>query len=269
MTAPPIAYFGAKQRTASRIVDLFPPHVHYVEPFCGSLSVLLAKPPAKLETVNDLDRRLMTFWRVLRDQPDDLERVCTLTPHSRAELESCADIPDGLPDLEVARRVWVVLTQGRSRALVRNSGWRFSIIDPGTSLSRYLAGYVQRIAPAAARLADVTLECRDALEVIDAYGVPGALLYVDPPYLRSARAGSNYYGHELESDADHHALLELVKQSSAHVALSGYASDLYDTALADWERITIPAYSQSDSARTEVVWMNYQPAPTLFDQEAA
>jgi len=60
---PPFAYFGGKSTLASRIVDLLPPHEHYMEPFCGGSSVLLAKAPSTMETVNDLDGRLMTFWR--------------------------------------------------------------------------------------------------------------------------------------------------------------------------------------------------------------
>ncbi|WP_433344995.1 DNA adenine methylase [Microtetraspora malaysiensis] len=70
---------------ADQIAAMLPVHTHYIEPFCGSMAVLLAKQPAKLETVNDLDRDLMTFWKVLRNRPADLVRLCALTPHSRAE----------------------------------------------------------------------------------------------------------------------------------------------------------------------------------------
>lgn len=65
---PPMPYFGGKTNIAERIAALLPAHQHYVEPYCGSLAVLLAKTPSKMETVNDLDAELMTFWRVLRDQ---------------------------------------------------------------------------------------------------------------------------------------------------------------------------------------------------------
>ncbi|MEU0568870.1 hypothetical protein ABZ297_26305 [Nonomuraea sp. NPDC005983] len=41
---------------------MLPEHTHYIEPFCGSLAVLLAKLPARLETVNDLDRDPIVFW---------------------------------------------------------------------------------------------------------------------------------------------------------------------------------------------------------------
>jgi site-specific DNA-adenine methylase len=40
---PPFAYFGGKTTLAPRIAALLPPHEHYVEPFAGSLAVLLAK----------------------------------------------------------------------------------------------------------------------------------------------------------------------------------------------------------------------------------
>lgn len=206
---PPIAYYGAKVTLGAQIAALLPPHEHYVEPFAGSLAVLLAKRPSRMETVNDLDHELMTFWRVLRDRPAALERACALTPHARAEhLEAYNPVPDDHPDpeLEIARRVWVRLSQGRAGTL-RRTGWRFYIKPGGSSASMpdYLAGYVDRMAAAAARLAAVSLECRPALELIEAYGQHSdVLLYVDPPYLGSTRARN--YRHEMASDAEHSEL---------------------------------------------------------------
>ena len=81
---PPFAYFGGKTRLAPTIAGLMPEHRHYVEPFAGSLAVLLAKKRSAHETVNDLDGDLVTFWRVLRNRPEDLARACRLTPHMSA-----------------------------------------------------------------------------------------------------------------------------------------------------------------------------------------
>ncbi|AUN42569.1 DNA adenine methylase [Tsukamurella tyrosinosolvens] len=89
----PIPYYGSKARLADNIVGLMPEHRQYVEPYCGGLSVLLAKPQCRSEIVNDLDQSIMTFWKVLRDQPDELARVCSLTPHRREERNLAKSIP--------------------------------------------------------------------------------------------------------------------------------------------------------------------------------
>lgn len=267
--APPIPYFGGKQRIASQIVATFAPHKHYIEPYAGSLSVLLAKPPVTFETVNDLDKHLVTFWRVLRDRPDDLHRAASLTPHSRAEMVAARKIPDGTDELEIARRVWVELTQSRA-GLRASSGWRYYLdADTSTtSLPGYLDGYRGRMHPAAARLAHVSLENRDALDVIADYGqAPTSLLYVDPPYLPTTRT-SGKYRHEVDH-AHHKALLSALLGCKAHVALSGYRSDLYDEALTGWHVTSIAATTQQANKvganrRTEVVWTNYEPHATLL-----
>lgn len=266
---PPVPYFGSKQRVALWIVSLLPDHTHYVEPYCGSLSVLLAKPPAKIETVNDLSRELVTFWQVLRDRPDDLIRACTLTPHSLTELDAAFEPAPAGDDLETARRVWVRLTQARSNGLSRRrvTGWR-RIIGPnnGVSMPGYINAYLDRLAPTAERLAAVSLECLPALEVIAKYGVePTALLYVDPPYLASTR-NSSHYGHEMKTEAEHRDLAAALSQCRATVVLSGYPSPLYDSLYVGWHRHEIAAVANNgngDKSRTEVVWSNRELAGHL------
>jgi DNA adenine methylase len=257
---PPVPYFGGKMRLAADMARLMPPHGHYVEPFAGSLAVLLAKPRVPHETVNDIDGDLMTFWRVLRDQPDDLARACALTPHSRAEhAASQTPAPGPLPDLERARRVFVELTQGRA-ALRTRTGWRHYQDPGGTScgMPGYLDGYARRIHPAAERLAGVSLECRPALDLVAAYGRhPDVLLYLDPPYLPATRSDGSYT-HEL-SAADHGDLIDACLAARSAVMLSGYPSPLYDDALRGWDRVEIATNTGQGgtwSARTEVVWCN-------------
>lgn len=251
---PPIPYYGGKQMLADRIVSLFPAHEHYVEPYAGSLAVLLAKPPSKLETVNDLDGALMTFWRVLRGREAELQRAVNLTPHSRAEHAAALNL-DGCDELEVARRVWVQLTQGRM-ARRAATGWCYKVTaDKGATV---LDAYRDRLPAAAVRLRSVQLECRPAVDVIDAFGRnPKALLYVDPPYVTSTRGGTNYR-HEM-SDDDHRELAEALQACKATVVLSGYPSPLYDELYAGWHRTSIAASTGQGGTwegRTEVLWSN-------------
>lgn len=260
-----LGYFGSKVRAAARIVDLLPEHDGYVEPFCGSLAVLLAKPPraGRFETVNDLDQDLMTFWRVLRERPDDLERVCALTPHSRAEYAACWPITEDVDDLERARRVWVKLAQGRGGQL-RPTGWRYHEQTHGrnSSMPRTLAAYVGRFAAVADRLRTVSLECRPALEVIERYGRDAStLLYVDPPYLMSTRSRTAYR-HEMHTDDEHRELSKALAGVKGIVVLSGYHSPLYDELYDGWHVTELSAFTGQANGgrlggdRVEVLWSN-------------
>ncbi|TKG57951.1 DNA adenine methylase [Prauserella endophytica] len=271
---PPFAYFGGKTRLAEQIVAHLPPHEHYVEPFAGSLAVLLAKPRSRMETVNDIDHDLMTFWRVLREQPAELARVCALTPHARAEfLEAYALGLDEPDDIERARRIWVRLAQSRSGTLLR-TGWRHYVDPAGstTSMPGYLEAYVGRMAAGAERLAGVSLECQPALDIIDRYGrSERVLLYVDPPYLGSTRV-SGGYRHEMKTEAQHRELAAALRSCAASVVLSGYDSPLYTDLYDGWHvtRIdTTTGQGGTRQDRTEVLWSNRTPEPSLFDLEAS
>lgn len=264
---PPFAYYGGKTTLAPIIANLLPQHEHYVEPFAGSLAVLLAKKPSRAETVNDLDGDLVTFWRVLRDQPEELERMCSLTPHSREEyVQACGDLPED--DVERARRVWVRLTQGRSHSM-KATGWKF-VRDATGRMPRgqFVASFASRLHPAAKRLRSVSIESRDALEVIADYGSePTVCIYADPPYLGSTRGGQ--YGMEMTADDAHVALADALNECKASVVLSGYDAPLYAELFDGWHRLDLkaPTTLSGDTDRIEVLWSN-RPLrePDLFDQ---
>lgn len=255
----PVPYFGSKRSIADWIVSLLPGHDHYVEPFCGGLSVLFAKPPSRMETVNDLDAELMVFWRVLRDRPTELLRACMLTPHSRLEHEATWE-PAG-DDLELARRIWCRLAQGRSGTL-RKTGWRHYIDPAGsaTSMPGYLEAYVDRLAAAAERLHGVSLEALPALDLIGKYGKhTDVLLYVDPPYLGTTRGWGRNYRHEMKTEPEHRELAAALADCRAAVVLSGYHSPLYDELYDGWhryEQAAMTGNAKTDKARVEVLWSN-------------
>lgn len=277
MTAvkPPFPYYGSKQTLATHIASVLPAHQHYIEPYGGSLAVLLAKWPSRQETVNDLSRDLMIFWRVLRDRSADLARRCALTPHSRAEHDAAfTPVEDG-DELEIARRTWIRLTQGRSNALYCRTGWRYQVRENGLSLPGYLDAYRDRLIPAAERLAGVSLECLPALDIIARYGSdPTVAFYVDPPYVPGTR-NSSHYLHEMKTEAEHRELAAALNSTAAAVILSGYSSPLYDELYQGWHRREIRMVNTQAgvaSSRTEVLWSNRpfsNVTPSLFELEAS
>lgn len=70
---PVLRYPGAKWRIADWIVNFFPRHDVYVEPFFGSGAVFFTKNPSGTETINDIDGNVVNLFRVIRD---DAETLC-------------------------------------------------------------------------------------------------------------------------------------------------------------------------------------------------
>ncbi len=263
---PALRWHGGKWRLAPWIIRHLPAHDAYLEPYGGAASVLLRKPPAPLETINDLHGRLVNFFTILRSRPDELVGAVELTPYARAEFQRAHQQADD--PLEDARRLYVLANQGRGGAASgrTRAGWRAEhnpthrLVPPRD----FTAAHLRAIA---ARLKHVQIEHADALAVIARYDSPGTLHYVDPPYVRAARnpRSQSRYAHDL-SDADHRALAALLHQVQGMVVLSGYPSELYAELYDDWQRLDRHARDDAGGARIESLWRN--PAAAHTSKEA-
>lgn len=81
-TKAPFPWHGGKSQAAPAVWDALGDVDHYVEPFAGSLAVLLKRPhlanrPYYSETVNDLDGLLVNVWRSIQQSPDEAARHCS------------------------------------------------------------------------------------------------------------------------------------------------------------------------------------------------
>ena len=84
----PFPWFGGKSRAASLVWEAFGDVVNYVEPFAGSLAVLLGRPTEpRIETINDLDCYVANFWRAVANAPDEVAHFCDW-PVNEADLSA-------------------------------------------------------------------------------------------------------------------------------------------------------------------------------------
>jgi len=72
----PFPWFGGKSKAAPLVWELLGDVDHYVEPFAGSLAVLLNRPHVPnrsyhSETVNDIDGLLVNAWRAIQWHPEE------------------------------------------------------------------------------------------------------------------------------------------------------------------------------------------------------
>lgn len=274
----PLKWHGGKSYLARRIVALMPRHLHYCEPFCGGMAVLLARDPndprlwladtgdkrGVSELANDLNGRLMNFWRVLRDERlfAAFCRQVEATPISRTEWEAAHSHRYGADPVADAVAFFVDCRQslaGRMKgftSITRNRTRR----GMNGNVSEWL-GAVEGLPEVHARLRRVVLENLPALDVIRREDSPTTLFYCDPPYLNFTRATPDVYAHEM-SQAEHRELLTVLRACRGMVMLSGYPSKLYDHELADWTRHEFDlanhaAGGESKRRETEVLWTNF------------
>lgn len=179
----PFAWYGGKSRLAPAIVDLLPRHDTYVEPFGGAGAVLVAKARSTLEVYNDIDSGLVTFFRVLRDRPAELERALRLTPYAREEFrEACATWEYVQDDLERARR-WYVRCRQAFAASAATVGWAFEVdgAQRGGTRSGSFATSVEHLERFAERFRSVQVDQLDWRECIRRYDRGGGLFLPGSP----------------------------------------------------------------------------------------
>jgi DNA adenine methylase len=227
----------------------------------GAASVLLQKRPAQLETVGDVDGRVVNAFRILRDRPEDLVRAIRLTPWAEDEYElsrfAAAD------PLEDARRFW--FTCWMSIHGGPNPGRQSSFRYQRSIASRFRtppldAIKVDHLYVAATRLKNVQILKRDAFATINAFSdESGCLLYFDPPYLKATRTQARGYNHEVDDDW-HRQAADALHRARGMVLISGYQSALYQQLYEarGWKRVDRRAQTNSGSFRVESLWLSPQ-----------
>lgn len=239
----------------------------YIEPFAGMLGVLLSRAPADTELASDLDERIVTWWRVLQTQPEELNHIIETTPHSAAEFQRAIGVvavPKKHSDIEVATAVSVLLTQGVVNSLHKPlfSRWK----GPGGGSFRCFVG--DRLLAVYERIKDVVLEVRPASETLAwSAKFSNATVYCDPPY---SSADTSPYAFAADKDE----LVDLMRAQNGRVAISGYG-DEWD--LLGWQRHEKKVNAHSGALhsrapkRVEVLWTNFEPVhhqeyqPALLD----
>lgn len=259
---------GGKHYLARRIVDLMPPHLHYVEPYGGGLAVLLAKDPQGVsEVANDTHGALSNFWTVLQGRWfEDFLRIVQAIPFSEEEFQD-AGHPDAFYGHAEAGVNQAVAFFVRCRQSLAGRMQDFATVSRNRvrrrmneQVSAWLTA-VEGLPMVHARLKRVLILKQPALKVIRKQDGKKTLFYLDPPYLHETRSTTTEYGDHEMGEADHAALLAAVSACRGRVLLSGYRSKLYDAALVGWERhdFEVPnnaAGGKKKRRMVESLWLN-------------
>ena len=230
MLNSPIKWVGGKSRLRKFIIPMIPPHTCYVEPFAGAAWVLFGKPKSQVEVLNDIDEELITFFRVVRESPEELIESFEWELVSRAEFNRLASLdPQRLNDIQRAHRFYYLIMAGWGGE-ARYPRFQTSIRDGGhgNRLVGALKTLRKRLLPIHERLRTVLIENMDWRECVERYDSPTTTMYLDPPYLGN---GVNYK-FNMRDERDHRSIADYLKSTKGLWILSSYDTqeirDLFD-----------------------------------------
>jgi DNA adenine methylase len=258
-------WYGGKFSHLDWLLPHLPSCHHYCEPFAGSGAVLLNRLPSPVETYNDIDGEVVNFFKVLRNDTEELIKQIALTPFSREEFAVACEIDPTLPPMERARRFYVRARQVRTGLAQTASIGRWANCKntsrAGMSgvISRWMGG-VEQLEEIAHRLLRVQIENRSAIDIIKLYDSEDTLFYCDPPYIHSTRGDNKAYGYEM-TDQQHVELAEVLNHVEGKVAVSNYDCPLMDKLYPapKWRKIyaRLKQINSTHDLRQEVLWLNY------------
>lgn len=283
---PPLKWHGGKHDLAKWIISLMPPRcknpndpakdpddsgwLHYVEPYFGGGSVLLANDPEGIsEVANDLHGGLTNFWMVLanREAFEEFHRSVEATPFSERswkESKALAELNPEECDVDCAVQFFIHCRQSHSGRMKNFPPMVRARTRRGMQdhVSAWLS-CVERLPEAHARLKRVAILNKPALDVIRKEDGPRSLFYLDPPYLHETRATTGEYAHEMATP-QHFELLVALKHIQGRFLLSGYHSAMYDSHAIQngWtcHKMKINNHAAGGKTKrvmTEVIWCNF------------
>lgn len=159
-------------------------------------------------------------------------------------------------------RLYVEAFVGSGAILLRKKPAEASIvIDADADVAAHWSTIAARGEPAGGALLVRHGDARSIIAELRDTGRlgPGALVYCDPPYVRSTRRNPDpLYKHEMTNGA-HRSLVSLLLTLQCAVMVSGYAHPIYQRQLGQWRRIDYQAMTRAGPA-VESLWLNFDPA---------
>ena len=175
-------FFGADTPLIDVILSLVPPHQTYVEVFGGSATVLLSKPPSRVDVYNDRSLDLYNLFLCYRDYIDEMVEEAKYILYHRALFKTFKEElrkPFKPPDPR--RAVMFLATTIMSIDGRLGSGFSTSLTVNNSKHLRYLMEeHLRRVHR---RLRRVVIECLDFEEVIRRYDSEDTWFYLDPPHI--------------------------------------------------------------------------------------
>lgn len=173
---------GGKWFMVNKLLEMIPEHKTFVEPYCGSAALFFSKIPSDEAVLNDLNSYLIRNYQIIKDLTDkEIDQIGDQSWEHDPKLY--AKLYRSTPHNVVERIYRLIYLARTSFGSVAATGYPEFAHDFAMRHRRISPERIkQTLKFYRAKLHDVTLLAKDAMEVIREYDSPTTFFYLDPPY---------------------------------------------------------------------------------------
>ena len=235
---------GSKRYSAKDIIKYFPQHDKYVEPFVGSGAVFFRKEKIKNEVINDLDKMLITAYKLLKSvtqsQFEEFKKLDTLKK-KQAFINSNPTTTAGKLYKFIIQSCNTFSNSGKGKIYYNHSHFK----------------KIKNIEEYKKRLRGTKILNQDYKRILKSHDSPSTLFYLDPPYEKSKGLYEDY-------SIDYEEMERVIRSLKGFVAISLNDSPKIRRIFKDYNIVKIDEIAGSRrigknfTSRIDILIMNYK-----------
>lgn len=208
----------------------------YLEPFGGSVNILVEKAKSPMEVIADTDLSVVQMLRAIRDECKELgRRLARLSPSQDSLDRAVGRRGEAFQDyMDQAANEFVC------RAMVA-----------GRQAAKKWQATLASLSDVSERIKEVHILHKSGIDIIPTFNSTNSLVFADPPHLYETKAGKHVYDSEMSPES-HIELARRLTGFKGKAIICGQPSLLYDRLYKGWK-----VEKSGRGKAAECLWKNY------------
>jgi DNA adenine methylase len=252
---------GNKQGIADKILQHFPQHQIYIEPFFGAGGMYFNKPRAHNNILNDIDSDVFNLFMVVSNNKQELSLAFKEMPYHQDLLKHWVENKETDKIKKALRFLFL------SNFSYLGKQDTIALCSARLEYQYRFDEYLENAHKLVFGVQFGNMDFRKFLKSIAFYSdgrdnEGKTLIYADPPYLNQ----TSTYTDNGWSEKDSNDLFETLKETGCKWAMSEFSHPfiIEQAKTRNLNLITIGERQNLKNRRTEILITNYENAPTLF-----
>lgn len=186
MLKSPISRMGGKSKLRKTIIEMIPEHTCYIELFFGAGWVYFGKELSKVEVINDIDKELINFFKMIKYHAPEVERMLQYEFSGRDIFEEYKNYTiESLTEINRAVRFLYLIIQSFA-----SKGNHYGYAAAGKPSQHIF--YKDELKEVRERMKNTYVENLSFEKIIEKYDRDYSFFFCDPPYFETAGYSTDF-----------------------------------------------------------------------------